>query len=159
MATENKAGISHTNPGRVKPNGVNKLENAASDTESFSITNGSSVAVSSAANVGQLKLEWQAEGEDPGAKFGVFIAGSLSTNYRYLGELQFCGGRSLAIPTFATATTKRSVKPSACLQNVSIPVANDILLAVDGGDFIQVRIVPRNNVGAIIYAMELTYTS
>lgn len=157
MATTNAVGPQRTNPGRVKPNGVNKLENAggSGDSDSFSLGNGSATILS---GTGALKLEWRAEGLQEGARFGVFLAPSVSTDYRYIGEIEY-RRKSNVIPTFNSAASLKAQKTKVPVQLESLEVSNAIMQFVDGGAFIQMRIQPRNGMGAIITAAELTYTS
>lgn len=157
MPTTNAVGPQRTNPGRVKPNGVHKLEStgASGDGESFSLSNGSATIAS---GTGSLKIEWRAEGLQEGARFGVFIAAGLSTDYHYLGEIEY-RRKTITVPTFNSASTLRSQKSNAPVQVEAIEVPLATMQAIDGGDFIQLRLAPRNGMGAIVTAVELTYTS
>lgn len=155
MPTTNAVGPHYgSSIGYVQPNGVHRLAGGA-DIKQFTLNNGSA---SVAAGNGDLKLEWRADGALVGGRWGVYVAGSTSGPWYLVGEIEYRNG-SRNPPTFNSATTRKASKTNVPVQYDQLNVPNATLALIDGGASIYLRFEPRDGVGLILSASELTYTS
>lgn len=158
MATTNAVGPHRgTAIGYVKESGEHHLDGNSTPLKYFSLVNGGDSV--SGTNTGALKLEWMADDGLIGGRWGVYLAGSSSGPWYFVGDIEYTGKSIGTPPTFNSATTRKSTKTNTPVQFSQITVPNSILTAVDGGTFILMKIEPRDGQKMVLSASELTYTS
>lgn len=156
MATIAYVGASYTDPLRVLPSGVHKLESTTDYSLAYRVMTASPTGTSGGAD-GSVSLEWRAEGDVLGAKFGVFLADNNGANKIYLGEIEY-GRRSPVIGQFTSATSLTSAKARNRTQNNSLLVPAASVLIFDGAATVRLYLVPRSEVGAIVTAAEFRFS-
>lgn len=162
MANMVYAGASYTNPLRILPSGVHKLESSTDYSLAYRVltTSDSAPAVDTAEP--QLRLEWRPEGDVIGARFSVFVADANGANKVYMGEVIY-GRRTPTVPTFAVATSLTSAKTrNRCQGQVMTAPSNGedpprwpINLLWDNASTVRLYIVPGSDIGCIVTAAEL----
>lgn len=156
MANIHYVGASYTNPLRVLPSGVMKLESTTDYSLAYRVMTASPTGTADGTNAGQLKLEWRPEGDVIGARFGVFLASSAGASKVYLGEISY-NRRQVSTATFSSATTLTSAKArNRCqVDNLAVPVASNLIF--DGASTVRLYLVPRDEQGAIVTAAEYSF--
>lgn len=155
MANINYVGCSYTNPLRVLPSGVMKLESTTDYSLAYRVMTASPTGTSSGA-AGQLKLEWRPEGDTAGSRFGVFLADNNGANKVYLGEIMY-NRRQITAASFGSATTLTSAKARNRCQVDNLLVPADSCLIFDGAATVRLYLVPRDERGAIVTAAEFSF--
>lgn len=156
MANITYDGAGYTNPLRVLPSGVMKLESTTDYSLNYRVMTSASPGTGGGGAEGELNLEWRPEGDVAGGRFGVFLADANGASKVYLGEIEY-GRRSPNIGSFSDATTLTSAKTkNRCQMNsLAVPVASCLIF--DDAATVRLYIVPRDNVGCIVTAAEFRF--
>lgn len=163
MANMNYVGASYTNPLRVLPSGVMKLESTTDYSLAYRVMTTGDSAPATDATAPTLKLEWRPEGDLIGARFGVYVADANGANKVYMGEIVY-NRRSPTVSTYQAATSLTSAKTrNRCQSNALVAPSNGatpplwpINLLWDNASTVRLYVVPRDECGCIITAAELS---
>lgn len=156
MAQITYDGCGYTNPLRVLPSGVHKLESTTDYSLAYRVMTSASPGTSGGVTDGALNLEWRPDGDVAGGRFGVFLADANGASKVYLGEIEY-GRRSPTVGTFSDATTLTSAKTNNRCQMNSLVVPVASCLIFDGNATVRLYLVPRDNVGCIVTAAEFRF--
>lgn len=145
-------GPSKANPGWVLPEGQHRLEGATTERDHFRLANATSDVT--VGNNGQLRIEWVADGELIGARFGVSISSNNSgVGWRYLGEIEYNRRTTGSKPTFVLANVNKGQ-----VQYDTLTVLASVVAEHDGSTLVYVKFEPRGKVGAKITGLQFTFS-